>query len=251
MADRSSASEIKTIGDDLCKLADILITEGICINTGSLDAAGNSCSKSASESLWGYKFFNLDFNIDEVGSSIPVGCTDLVLRFSIDIEGIPPLEKIISNPLSKLKFDIEILGSFHDENKDEIVPLHSAWHFDKHIHKDGDALTKYSHPEYHIAFGGEKMEGKDIYGSTLILPSPRIAYPPMDAPLGINFILQNYFNKKKNKRILNNPIYSQIIKNSQNRLVLPYAQSFISKWVNLGNTFSDDFDHKSIFPLFM
>jgi hypothetical protein len=251
MVNQSAESEIKIIGDDLCKLADLLITDGICTNTGSLEAAGNSCSKMATETNWGYKFFNLDFNIDEVRSRIPSFCTDLILRFSIDIEGVVQKEKEISNPLNKLFFDIEITGSYLDEKEDKVIPLHCSWHFDKHLKEEGDGSPKYSHPEYHIAFGGKKMEGREIYGSTLILPSPRIAYPPMDGPLGVNFILQNYYHKDRIKNILTNPLYMQIIEKSQNRLILPYAQSLISKWINIGEVVKDDFNYKSVFPLFM
>ncbi len=251
MAKESKELSNDSIGEDLCKLADWLIKEGLCANTGSLNAAGSLCIKKAGEPQWDYKFGDLDFKIDEVGGTIPTGATDLTLRFSMDIMGMPESkDNNITNPLLKLIFDIEISGSFYDPAIDKVRDLFCSWHLDKNVGKEGDAKTKFSHPEYHFTFGGNKMEGKgEIYGSTLILPSPRIAHPPMDAVLGVDFILNNYFHKDHIKKIVTNPEYTEMVKKSQNRLWKPYFKSVSSKWQEYpAPIFGSTFTYNDLWP---
>jgi len=245
--------DAKIIGDDLCRLANIIWDAGICTDIGPLTSAGNSCSKNATKDEWSYRFDFLEFNISSQAGCIPAECEDLKLRFSIDIKGIIQDDpKLIKNPLKNLKFDLELIGTGYDFVNNNILQLHSSWHLDKHIRAAKDNKPKYSHPEYHLAFGGSKMEAKnDLYGSSLILPTPRLAYPPMDAALGINFILQNYYQKDKIAPILDNTDYKSIISNSERMLIEPYAKSMLSNWCNLDCKFEDYFDGNSIFPLAM
>lgn len=174
------------------------------------------------------------------------------MRFSIDIRGIIPEHEsdTILDPLEKLAFDIEVVGWGFGQEKQDLIDLHASWHLDKHIRGENDGKPKFSHPEYHMAFGGNKMEANpNIYGASLILPSPRLSYPPMDAVLGINFILQNYFNKTQIGGILANPEYRAIIHYFQELLMKPYMTSLMSFW-NRGNLrFGNYIDPLSIFPL--
>lgn len=251
MAKQNRGLDARIIGDDLCKLAEILNNNGVCIDVGPLDAAGQFCSKNSTEDEWSYQFNYLEFNIDKQSGTIPNDCEELKLRFSIHIIGILQEDpKYISNPLRKLNFDIEIMGVGLDYIRNECFDIDACWHLDKHIRQENDGSPKYSHPEYHLAFGGEKLKySKDMYGSSLIMPSPRIAYPPMDAALGINFILQNYFHKERLMPILQDPTYKSIISNSQNLLFAPYAISLASRWIKNDYKFGDYFSFEDIFPL--
>jgi len=218
-----------------------------------LTHAGNFCSKNATATDYNYKFNYLEFNIPNQPGIVPSVCDQLKLRFSIDLIGIIDNEEdnTVKNPLKALAFDLELSGLGLTDQAEE-MSLHSSWHLDKHIRGKKDGLTKFSHPEYHLAFGGNKMEANDgMYGGSLIMPTPRLAYPPMDAALGVNFILQNYFHKDTIAGILSNPIYRRIILESQERLFLPYAKSFYSNWFNIGLKFDQFFQPVDIFPLFI
>lgn len=234
------------IGRDLLLLSEILINEGLCTDTSSLNTAGNLCLKSQDSEFWSYKVGNLDFALDSMGKIIPSGATDMFLRFSIIIKSDVFDEKVTNNPLQSLFFDIEITGNYIDGDYN-LADLHCAWHLDKHISKPEDGQAHYSHPEYHFTFGGNKMANRD-YGATLIFPTPRFAYPPMDAILGVDFILQNYFHKDRIKGVVQDPIYRNILKKSQERLWKPYFKSLASKWIADGE-FNDNFTYEKLFPL--
>jgi hypothetical protein len=250
MAKLSKEIENKEIGEDLCLLAELLFSEGLCIDTSALNNAGNVCSKIPENNQWKYSLGKLDFSIDEVGSTIPPTATELVLRFSISIGGSENGVNEITDPLNSLTFDLEISGSFYDDEVNDVLDLYCSWHLDRHIFQAGDGKNKFSHPLYHFTFGGNKMEGSGLdFGSTLILPSPRLAYPPMDAILGVDFILQNYFHKDKTNKLMENPKYLEMVKKSQTRLWQPYFDSIAAKWGNAGNVkYNVDFTYNRILP---
>lgn len=64
-------------------------------------------------------------------------------------------DEICKNPLSKLNFDIELEGFREFEGK--MNNYFASWHLDKHIKS---TKSSYIHPEYHLTFGGNKLEGK-------------------------------------------------------------------------------------------
>ena len=252
MAKQNREPENEEIGKDLCDLARLLTDEGLCMDASFLDSAGKVCAKIPGDNKWKYSFAKLDFSLDEVGSTIPADASEIILRFSININGKTEEAGKICDPLDWLAFDIEVLGQYYHEPSDEIRDMYCSWHLDRHISVQGDGENKFSHPLYHFAFGGKKMEEKGLdFGSTLILPSPRFAYPPMDAVLGIDFIIKNYIHRDKIKKLTRNPDYIRIIKKSQIRLWLPYSKSMYSYWDKLGHTYSDGFDHKAVFPFYI
>jgi hypothetical protein len=251
MVKPSKESENKGIGEDLCILAQLLASEGICRDSGALNHAGQTCSKLAENEQWTYSIGKLDFHLDEVGGTIPLETCEIILRFSISAKGKLQDSEVINDPLDSLGFDIEIYGAYYDRTEN-VRDMHCSWHFDRHKPKPEDGASKFSHPLYHFTFGGRKMEESALdYGSTLILPSPRFAYPPMDAVLGIDFIIRNYIHRDKTKTLFQNPDYVQIVRRSQARLWEPYAKSFYSHWDSKKeHTFEDGFDCMSVFPLY-
>lgn len=237
----------KICGEDLCTLARLLSNYSICHDTGSLDNAGEVFNKTATDITWGYKIGSLNFKIDEVGKRRPAEATDLNLQFSIDISGIYYNEDLLKDPLTSLNFDLELFGRYCDSNQNDVSDIHAAWHLDP---QDYDEMgTDYCHPHYHLTFGGHKLEEKDIYfGNILILPSPRIAHPPMDAVLGIDFIIQNYFNKQRIVKLLDDPIYRNIVRKSQEYLWKPYYAAIASKWVAPVLNIDPNLDFQRLLP---
>ncbi|MEO7048148.1 MAG: hypothetical protein ABI091_22815 [Ferruginibacter sp.] len=242
----SNELENKIIGSDLCKLAELLNRFNLCDDVSSLDTAGQHCMYSSSDNSWNYDLGKIVFKVDEVGGRIPTHSEDFSVSLSVQIAGINKSEEI-KNPLSKLIFNIEIEGIHSETGSD----LYASWHLDEHIFLAGDEKPKYCHPIYHFAFGGEKMEEKrDMFGGCLILPTPRFAYPPMDAALGIDFILQNYFHKDKIVEIIHESQYLEIMQSAQERLWKPYFFSIMSNWDAETYTPANNFSSKMLFPLF-
>lgn len=231
---------------DLNTLTELLNSFCLCKDTEALQKIiGGSYKINESESF-SYDLGCLEFTPDKVSGIIPHNVNDLNLKFSMSIKYKKNDDSILIDPLEKLVFEIELFGK--DENDGD---LYSSWHFDRHIGKDIDNECQYSHPIYHFTFGGNRMEESNYdFGNSLILPSPRIAYPPMDLFLGIDFILQNYINKEKTKKMLNSKEYKEIIIKSQIKLWKPYFTSLYSYWDRNVGQISSEFSPIKLFPLY-
>lgn len=240
------------IGTDLCKLAVLLIRHGLCQNVAPLQNAGQSCISKSTSLKWMYNLDKIVFEADEVGGRLPIDAEDISVSLSIKkIEGVYSTSGEIINPLSQLFFDIEIDCYRLNSETSEVEGLYASWHLDKHLTTPGDGKTKYSHPLYHFTFGGNKMEEKALmYGNALIMPSPRFTYPPMDAILGIDFILQNYLSKDKISKLIIDPEYIQVVRNSQVRLWKPFFTSLYSFWDEKAFKISSDFSPVKLLPFY-
>ncbi|MGV3530573.1 MAG: hypothetical protein ACO1OO_16850 [Flavisolibacter sp.] len=248
----SKELENKDIGSELCKLAVLLQDYGLCRDIGPLQRAGNSCICTATDTSWSYKLEKIVFSADEVGGRLAADTTDITVSLSVEIEGRVLETTQVYNPLNKLLFDIELDGWRPNVSVNDFEFVYAAWHLDRHIVDATDAKTKYSHPIYHFTFGGSKMEAKghDIYGNSIIMPSPRLLYPPMDAVLGIDFILQNYIHKDQLKELFLDPEYVEILKNAQIRIWKPFFSSIYSHWDTASCSVEPDFLPTKLFPLY-
>jgi hypothetical protein len=245
-------AENKDIGTDLCKFAFLLQRYAICSDTGPLHSAGAACIGSATASKWGYRLNKIVFLADEVGGRLTSDSREISISLSIVIEGQEFDSMNINNPLNYLQLDLEIDGVRLNPTSCNIENLYAAWHLDRHIFGPNDNKTKYCHPLYHFTFGGEKMEAKghDSFGIALIMPSPRLIYPPMDAVLGIDFILQNYLHKDKIKHLIQDPDYIEIIRKSQERIWKPFFCSLYTHWDKNSYMTEPDFTPLKILPLY-
>lgn len=245
--------EHKQIGRDLIKLANLLSHYGLCNDTGPLHKAGSNCMVNATDTTWWYSLEKIVFSADEVNDMIANDCCDISVSLSMElIKGQFRKDGKTINPLSDLYFDLEVDGFRLNPTTDGIDPLYSAWHLDRHIFSAGDPKAHYSHPLYHLTFGGNKMiaKGHDTYGNAIIMPSPRILYPPMDAVLGVDFILQNYKTKGTIKKLVEDPEYKEIIVKSQERIWKPFFCSVYSHFNKGIDTFEDDFGPLKLMPLY-
>jgi hypothetical protein len=112
-----------------------------------------------------------------------------------------------------------------------------SWHLDR-VGKEAE-VEQFTHPIYHLNFGGNAMRksGKD-FGSLMLLSSPRICHPPLDIVLAIDFILRNFYEKETHSIITQDRGYKRCIRNAANRFWRPFAISYASFWIqdysNLG-----------------
>ncbi|GLU45404.1 hypothetical protein [Allomuricauda sp. NBRC 101325] len=248
MLDQPDTNEL--LAADLLTLARLLEDNGLVDDVRSLYDASNRVRLSRDEN-WAYECVNLKFKTieEKMGGAIPNNINFFTLIFSININGKYTDDSTYYNPLNSLDvFDIEI--SAYDEDLKE---LYASWHLDKHISSGNDGIPQFIHPEYHIAFGGNLMEGKmATYEGLVVLPAPRISHPPMDVVLGIDFIVQNYFRLEDKRKLIEDSNYKEIIKRSQKRLWRPYFASINCEWHNPpeGVKIDEEFNNKQVFPFF-
>jgi hypothetical protein len=176
-----------------------------------------------------------------------------------NIQGlIHPFGKDILDFLAIIDLDLKFTSNTKDQSSIEIITLifnihlkitgynnqvedfiQSAWHLDYHnpTPNKGDTLKpdKTAHPLYHLQFGGKKVdEGYKNrgLGNMLHLDSPRIATPPVDIVLGIDFLLSNFLHKDYYSKIKKEPLYTDAIKYSQNAFWKPYYQKIANFWTS-------------------
>lgn len=233
------------ISYELAQMQELLVTHGITKSFSFKDRSTPTTWKQVVEEL--------HFDLPVPTSTLPTNTDILEIIFSAEMEGRyfdKNNPNTLSDPLVCLtSFDIVIWG--FDKNGKYLV---AAWHLDRHTDelKDGKADNKgYMHPEYHITFGGDKIEEDDTldFGNALILPTPRLPHPPMDVVLGIDFIIQNFYPKEIKINILGDELYIAIVKNAQLRLWRPYFHSLASHWQpNLCTINTDNFKSMRLLP---
>lgn len=125
-------------------------------------------------------------------------------------------------PISKYYFRVTAEGL--DENS---KIKKTSWHLDY----DNNDRQEYIHPHFHLTWGGDMIKDLDL-GDVLLLPSPRISYPPMDIVLGIDFVLSNFIKSDVYKQIQNDSQYKAAVKNAQEKYWRPYMVSLAHHWCN-------------------
>ncbi len=137
-------------------------------------------------------------------------CVILTINYQFDKNGLLP---------EKYDFCFEV-SAYNGKDKHK-----TSWHFDY----DTTLSSEFIHPCFHLTHGGKLMDDVD-FGKTLLLPVPRIAYPPMDFVLGIDFILSNFLKKAKYEKLRSKKEYNAAVKNSQEWLWKPYMQTIANHW---------------------
>jgi hypothetical protein len=207
-----------SVSADLNLLARILRQEKFCLDTSPLSKVAGELGKSKD---WTYNLQKLKFKIDDVPrNTVPsdVKLLEVILNVQITEKGCT--EKQIQNPvIGTYNFSIEISGQI---NGRKVI---SHWHLDF----DDKLGNEYIHPDFHLTYGGDLMKTINL-GDVLLLPSPRISYPPMDAVLGIDFIIRNFFKEDRCAKLLSNSQYRRAIQNSQQRLWRPYMLAIAGYW---------------------
>jgi hypothetical protein len=205
-----------------------------------LARAKSQCHNFLKNEKWGYSDIVLSFENIDLGRKVrPIGIQTGNVQIKLSIETDSKGNMTDSNyNFSKYLFAVKISGEAFD-SKAEVFNCISSWHLDKNIPSE---TPEFSHPEYHLQFGGKEMIDADLdYGSLLLLESPRISHPPMDLILGIDFVLRNYFSREKIKKLIREKQYIEIRNRAIKRMYSIYY-SFISKRINANNMDDSDFN---------
>jgi len=238
----------KKLATDLRKLSSVLYEYFPTAEIGSFESAINELrdnniipqipEKASNNNLWGYNLGRLIFNFDNVPSHTkPNDCKDLKLILDIKIIGNCNNLKSMNDPFEWLEFNIVIEGTkFSQEGSTQLL---TSYHLDRHIMNANDGEAEYPHPIYHFQFGGRKLSIRDSLietGNLLIFDSPRIAHYPMEAILGIDFTLSNFFPKIWRKIKSESNEYINLIEEYQDLFLKPYIHTHASQWdYSLGN----------------
>jgi hypothetical protein len=235
-----------TIIKGLNFLARELKNNGLCNNTNPIQNVIQEITLNKTSDTWGYNLSRLVFDqIETPRGTMPNDIQSIRIELNVEVHEKKYNSNEIFNPIivehsvgkvKKYNFSFLISGL---SNGNKVL---SYWHLDF----DNSAGDSYIHPDFHLTYGGKgmKSDGDDenqVFGKVMLLPSPRLPYPPMDAILGIDFILRNFVQSNKINNLLNKKEYKNAIKQSQERLWRPYMLSLARHWCRFsGCNFSTD-----------
>lgn len=230
---RKARDFCEPLAEDLATLADLLATRGICTDITPLTAAVAQMGNFGQQT-WNYDVSGLLFSLNEFDNpSLPARVKDLSCQLSVRVGGAIPDDEqsALGDPFSALNVDLIIRAKTMSGK-----PAAVAWHFDRHI--DRVDAARAAHPIYHWQCGGNQARqfaremGSGDLLPVLLLDSPRIAHPPLDAVLAVDFVLSNFVPSEwRPMRQL--PTYRSVLMRSQRHFWRPYAAG-VRRWFSKG-----------------
>jgi hypothetical protein len=212
---------------ELDALARILERSEVCYDCSPLYQAANECRQPSTD-RWRYSVERLIFRIRDTKNAIPPKVYDVTLDLSITLVGHCSEEGEIRDPLDALEFNMVVTGK-HDKDG-ETRSVICSWHLDRDLPPGPGGEHEFIHPVYHFQHGGRNIWGlENDFGDSLILESPRIAHPPMDAILGIDFVLTNYI-KSGDLSFRQENDYKNLLRSAQEIMWKPYARALVFAW---------------------
>lgn len=211
------------ISNDLLSLVQILRNESseVVINPDVLQSAANQANRATKNTDWSYDVANLQFRVGTPQKVLPQKCGEW-LNIYMDLNLRGECNGELEDSLTNLTLEIRI----ETESKQNIC----SWHFDRHIADSESEQPEEAHPLYHFQHGGHAMKDlAESLGKTLLLPAPRLAFPPMDAVLAIDFVLSNFAGGCWQK-LRDETTYSRLLKEAQCRHWKPYIMRLASWW---------------------
>lgn len=249
--------------NDLDLLGRILENLGIC-SSSPLFAAAEECRKGhgVPKDRWGYSVTNLVLQRSATHRGIrPKDATDVYHSLDVSAQGAFVADDHQGDPFIHLSVDIAAGARVGKR------PLFCAWHLDRHLmelaNQSGSCTTADSerqadnnskpnredetpaafgftgpsselHPLYHFHFGGRRMmntidDGSGDLGDILLLAPPRIAHPPLDAVLAVDFVVGNFYPHDY-KTLRDDEGYLRLIHDAQVRCWKPYANVCAGAW---------------------
>lgn len=224
---RLAAASRATLARELLSLADILEERRICANAGPLKAAGNQCARAGGDH-WGYDITNLIIPLKANLRCFPTGLGGLTCRLTLSVAGRCSDLNSGRDPIASLESSLSLAGTGAMSPHEFL----QSWHFDRHIGSDESAQI---HPRYHFQLGGGRMEehaakcGFPFFTGVLLLDPPRVAHPPLDGVLAVDFILSNFVGA--HWMALGDDVgYKRIVQAAQARYWHPYVSALSTCW---------------------
>lgn len=215
----------KRLSKELLNLYHVLSEQrtDVISDASPLSSAANQVIRTSKGNRWEYEIAELTLQVKMPQKSLPTSCGEwLNITIDLDIAGacLPDGSAEIDKLVLNLRIETATKGNV------------CSWHFDRHISGDDpteDVLTE-AHPRYHFQHGGHAMEPfADNLGGMLLLPAPRLAFPPMNAILSLDFVLSN-FSGQCWQQLRDEPTYVRLLKDSQHAYWRPYIEKIASWW---------------------
>lgn len=223
---RPDPTSIRTkISNDLLALYRVLRddTSGVVVNSDGLLTAVNEAKRDSKIAVWEYGVTNLQLRVEMPQNVLPAKCGEwLDIFIDLDIKGT--CDSSEGDCITELVLNLKIAT----ESGENVC----CWHFDRHITNGNEEAVPGSeaHPLYHFQHGGHAMEQHaELLGSSLLLPSPRLPFPPMDAVLSLDFVLSN-FSGPCWQGLRDDPTYSRLLRDAQKTHWKPYLEKLASWW---------------------
>ncbi len=210
---------------------------------------------------WRYSLSKIELKLNALGVRWPEDPTAFICTFDLTVKGRVRLAGAAEKPGRKKA----VVAAQRKEWEDFVVPsgapcwridelacdmqllAHACgspkwqqfWHFDRHVAPDGkDPKPAEVHPLFHFHFGGDALatgrQGNDkAWGNLLELHAPRIAHPPMDLVLLIDFLLANFSGQVRQELVANHKDYQDVIQAAQRRFWCPYNTA-LGDYFNVG-----------------
>jgi hypothetical protein len=224
--DNSPAIRAK-IASGLENFARLLDKEKILRDLSPLYKAADMCRNIApAKGIWGYDVENLIFRgLGEIKVfQNEFDASNAVLTFSLTIKGKCEPSKN-EDPLVALGMQVVIEGFYVG---DDVKPACAGWHLDRHNSEDKSAFL---HPLYHLSFGGiyleSRLDNKDT--PVILADTPRIIHLPMDAILGVDYVLTNFWQTSL-LGFRKEGAYVHLLAESQRNLWKPYFDTLHGFW---------------------
>lgn len=192
----------------------MLVEKKICINPSPLQNAYFKPNNSLRVSE-----LKLQFNPADIRNIRPQEkYNELFVILNLSISDIETANNNFNLDFATYQLRLEIHG-IDENNSDHMV----SWHLDY----DKDSNAEFVHPFFHMTFGGSAIEDKN-FGDLILLPVPRIPYPPMDAIMAIDFTLANFMRKDIYNKLRSE--YAPALQKSQDWILKPYILSISNHW---------------------
>lgn len=245
----------REMANQLRKFGDALFDNKAITNKKPFEDAANQCQngpmpvvkgvKINTSTSWGYEISNIVFNIPKGKKArgvYPKEASCESVSVSAIVIGNYLRNDYAEDPYSHLELNVVSKG----KKKDGTVMLNS-WHLDRHLTDYKNKQPKEAHPIYHFQYGGQKLRLPDSnYGTHLVLDTPRLMHLPLDAVLGVDFVLSNFLGDLRN-RLCDAKPYHDCVKESQKSIWRPYIHSIAKIWAGYGEA-NYDWDVKAICP---
>ncbi|WP_133164349.1 hypothetical protein [Solimonas fluminis] len=211
----------RTISSDLIQLSQVLERKasGVILNPEVLKSSANAVTRNTSGYVWRYEIAGLQLRVQVPRNSLPTSCAG-TLTIEADLTLAGDCSEELPDQVTHLILQILIRSDAGEHV--------CAWHFDRHIEEGNPPLE--AHPLFHFQHGGHAMHPHaESLGKSLLLPAPRLAFPPMDAVMTIDFILSNFAGECW-KVLREEPLYVRLLRESQELFLRPYVERIASWW---------------------
>lgn len=231
---REITPERQLRADELFRLADLLETYEITPDAGPLRDAGGRClgnirqahedAPDAGRSFWGYQIENLRLRLEPQRHCRPraADAERLEGTLSVDVEEYVPDQVPIGASYERIRrLDASFSCNAEMPLDGAVHRLRTAWHVDTHLHvgQASDAM----HPRFHFQTGGREFADLDAsIRGVLLLEAPRLACPPLDGILAVDFILAHYRGVHWEELRAMDPRYGRLRKPAMERYWAPY-----------------------------